>query len=157
MRKWWKKKSLMLDQAHLVTDQVPRICMGHLRWDERLLSVSCSEGMHSTSSEILKDLDSFEPQDVRWQVSCSVCRWLEVGHVSEGRNSHPPGVGSDEAIRERWLKCWSWSAAAGSLASEIQAGDGKGSILSGSSLARCQGEEGRMRGKEGSLEATQLC
>lgn len=57
--------------------------------------------MHSTSSEILKDLDSFEPQDVRWQVSCSVCRWLEVGHVSEGRNSHPPGVGSDEAIRER--------------------------------------------------------
>ena len=26
-----KKKSLMLDQAHLVTDQVPRICMGHLR------------------------------------------------------------------------------------------------------------------------------
>lgn len=66
-----------------------------------LLSVSCSEGIHSTSSEILKDLDSFEYQDVRWQVSCSVCRWLEVGRVSEGRNSRPPGVGGDEAIRER--------------------------------------------------------
>ena len=30
-----KKKSLMFDQANLVTDQVPRICMEHLRWDER--------------------------------------------------------------------------------------------------------------------------
>ena len=66
-----------------------------------LLSVSCSEGIHSTSSEILKDLESFEHQDVRWQVSCSVCRWLEVGHVSEGRNSRAPGVGRAEAIRER--------------------------------------------------------
>ena len=26
-----KKKSLMFDQANLVTDQVPRICMEHLR------------------------------------------------------------------------------------------------------------------------------
>lgn len=52
--------------------------------DERLLSVSCSEGMHSTSSEILKGLDSFEPQDVRWQASCSVCRWFEVEACERG-------------------------------------------------------------------------
>ena len=100
-----------------------------------LLSVSCSEGINSTSTEIPEDLDGFEHQDVRWQVSCSACRWLEVGHVSEERNSRPPGVGGDEAIKERQLKCSSWSTAAGNMASEIQAGDGRGSVLSASILA----------------------
>ena len=31
VKKKKKKKSLMFDQANLVTDQVPRICMEHLR------------------------------------------------------------------------------------------------------------------------------
>lgn len=65
---------------------------------------------------------------------CSACRWLEVGHVSEDRNSHLPGVAGDGAISERRLKCSSRSTAAGRTANEIKAGNGRECVSSGSSL-----------------------
>lgn len=123
--------------------------MKHWEWrDERAgLSVSWSGDINSTNSEILEDLDGFEHQDVKWQVPCSACRWLEVGRASGERNSHPAGVGGDGAISEWWLKCSSWSIAAGRTANEIQAGDGRGCVSSGSMLAWCQ----PMKGKQGKL------